>query len=190
MKTFPDDAFIPEPGRLAQLIYENPDRGISPRLEFSVEIPFEDFELEGEEISTSLWLSGIQLPAKSWQELSSADADPAALARIDGSLRLFGAMNPVELTALKFSEIAASSIEVRLAIEVDFEAEGDDDYGIVPLELEAALAIGELKIATSIEKRLKGDAAAIAEAISDRVDLSVYGELEKVPGGVSYPLRA
>ena len=191
MKSFPPDAFTPSTGKLGQLIYENPDRGISPRLEFSIEIPFEPFELadEDEEISTALWLSGLRVEAKSWRDLSETSCEDSSLKAAEGSIRMFNAMNPVEVSKLEFGAAEGGTIDISMEVEMDFELDGDEEYGVVTQELSAKLEIDGLRIATSIDKRLKSDPAAIASEIGGAIDLSAYGELEKVPGGVMLPIK-
>ena len=188
MSSFPSTAFQPQPGKLGQLIYENPDRGVAPRLDLTIEVPFEPFELEDEddEISTMLLLSGIRVEGKSWRDFANAAAD---VSLADGQVRLFGVHNPVELTSLTFGELDGQTISANLEFEIDFEMEGNDEYGIVPLTLEAKLEIGPLRIATSINKRLHGEADAIESELAGVVDFSAYGSIEKAPGGLEYPLR-
>ena len=188
MKAFPAQAFVPKSSKLSQLIHENPERGMAPRLEFSIEIVFESFELEDEEVSTALWLSGLRSDVSDWRGLDSRSFQTRELGLIDGSIRLFQAMNPVEVSKLALGPISGNSVAADLEVEIDFEIEGDDEYGIVPLNLSCELEIADLRVATSIEKRLNGDAAAIRAEIASAVDIEAYGAMEKVPGGVLFPL--
>ena len=109
---------------------------------------------------------------------------------IDGSMRLFDAMNPVEVQKLEFGAISGGNVSVKVEGEVDFEIEGDEDYGVVRINLSCELEIGGLRVATSIDKRLKSDEAAITAEICDVVELGDHGSLEKVPGGVVFPISA
>ena len=190
MSEFADDAFTPASGKLGQLIYENPGKEIAPRLEFAIDIPFEAFEAEDEEVSTSLWLNGIRPDVKSWAELEGTSCETKVLYQVDGSVMLFGEMNPVEISKLEFGKISGQTIEVSIEAEIDFEQGAEPDYGLVPLNLQMSLAVDSLRIATSLDKRFKSDPAAIAAEIGDAADLSAYGELEKVPGGMAYPVKA
>ncbi|MEM7011720.1 MAG: hypothetical protein AAF585_09570 [Verrucomicrobiota bacterium] len=185
MSEFPENAFQPKPGKLGQLIYENPDRGVTPRLEFSIEAPFEPFEIEDEEVETALLLSGIRISGSCWRELAGVAAD---VSLADGAVRLFGVQNPVEVSSLTFGDLSGTAIDVRLDCEIDFEMEGNDEYGIHSLTIETKLEIGPLRIATSMNKRLEGDGAAIAEQLNGVVNLSAHGPIEKAPGGLEYPL--
>lgn len=187
MKHFPSNAFEPEPGKLNQLIFENPERGIAPRLEYSIELPFAPFELvdDADEISTVLRLSGIQAEAKSWRELEGKSAN---VRLSDGAIRLFDAHNPVELTSLTFGALSGTSIAVSLEISIDFELEGDPDYGEIERSLSAELEIGPLRVATSINKRFGGDEQLLAAEIGGVASLADYGPLTKAPGGLEYPL--
>ena len=189
MKSFPPEAFAPLNGKLTQLIYENPDRGVAPRLEFALEIPFEPFELddEEEEVTTALWISGIRPEVKSFRELAGQALGTSALTGSEGSVRLFHAMNPVELSELRFEAVGDGTVEVELQADIDFELDGDEEYGIVTISLKAPLEIHGLRIATSIDKRLNGDPDAICSEIGSLVDLSAYGAPERVPGGLVLP---
>ena len=73
---------------------------------------------------------------------------------------------------------------------MDFEVEADSDLGQVPLSLNCDLEISPLKVATSLEKRHRDDLAAITNEVSGLVDLTAYGELQKVPGGVAFPISS
>ncbi|MEM9478888.1 MAG: hypothetical protein AAGA58_04405 [Verrucomicrobiota bacterium] len=188
MKSFPPNAFAFSTGKLGHLVFENPDEATGPKLGYTLEINFEPFELEDEEVTTSVWLSGIPLPAKSWRDVASTSCDDSALNAIDGSMRLFNAMNPVFVDKLTFGESDGQTIEVTFEGEADFRMHGDEDYGTLPLNLSVKLDIDNLRIGTSIEKRLGGDPEAIAAEIQEVVDLSAYGELTKVPGGVVFPI--
>ncbi|MFT5467922.1 MAG: hypothetical protein ACI8UO_003030 [Verrucomicrobiales bacterium] len=185
MNSFPTSAFQPQPGKLGHLVFENPDRGVAPRLELSIDLPFGPFEIDDEEISTALLLSGIRVQGRSWRDFENAAAD---ISLADGQVRLFGSHNPVELTSLTFGELSGQTISAKLEFEIDFEMEGNDEYGIIPLTLDAKLEIGRLRIATSINKRLNAEASEIERELAEIVDFAAYGAMEKAPGGLEYPL--
>ena len=189
MSALSDNAFSPEVGKLGQLVYENAARGIAPRLEFSMEIPFQPFELEDEELETALLLSGIRPGVKSWLELEDSTCSAEVLQSIDGSIRLIDEVHSVEIQKLQFHAIDGRSIAIAIDAEVECDLDDVTEDGILPLAFTATLSTDCLRVATTLDKRLKGDPAAITKEITDVVDLSVYGGLEKVPGGLVFPIK-
>ncbi len=180
--------FQPTLGRLGQLIFESPHTGIEPRLEFFLEIEFEEGEFDGETEKPFFRASQIVVPAKSWQDLENSSHEfPWAPkpGSVDASMRLFGEQNPADLTALRFGAIQAGKIAATFRTEIDFEIEADrDELGQVELEFsDFPLEVGPLKIATSLEKRYHGAPEEITGAISGIIDLDAYGPVTKVPGG-------
>ena len=152
-----------------------------------IELPFTEFELEDEPVETRLHLNEILLPdVRSWEELSGQSSPTPE--SIDGTLPLFDAHNPVEAFALTFGEREGQQIHVNIHVEIDFEQEGDDDYGVIERTFEAKLNIEPLRIATSLEKRLKGEEADILAAIRPAIEIDAYGPLAKAPGGFEMPL--
>ena len=136
--------------------------------------------------------NGIRPEAKSWQSLANTEHEfpwaPRA-GSVDASVLLFLERNPADLTKLSFGDIADGKIRARFSIEVDFEVESDrDDLGQVAMELDLELVAMPLRVATSVEKRLKGDPDAITNEVKGIVDLSQYGAVEKVPGGFEFPV--
>lgn len=192
MSELPENAFTPASGKLGQMIFENPGAGIAPRLEFYIEIAFQPFEFDDEELSPILRLNGIQAEAKKWSDLAEQTMEfpyhpkPGS---IDAGIHMFYVQNPADVTALKFGEITDGKLPVAFDTEVDFEIEADSELEQVSMSIQTLLEITPLKVATSLEKQHKGDVAAITTAVTGLVDLDAYAELEKVPGGFEFPIK-
>ena len=191
MSDLPEGAFVPAEGKLGQLIFEDPGAGIAPRLEFFIEIAFQPFDIDDEEVKPLFRGNNIVVPgARSWQALEqSVHEFPWAPkpGSVDGAVLLFGVHNPADVTKLAFGDVAEGKIAVNFSSEVDFEVEADrDDLEQVELSFEMALTLEPLRVATSIEKRCQGDESAITAAIAEFVDLDQYGPIEKVPGGFAF----
>lgn len=184
------DVLLPQSGKLGQLIFENPGAGIEPRLEFFVEIGFGTIETDEGELSPILRLNNILTGAKSWRELAGQKLEfpyhpkPGS---IDAGVHLFHVQNPADVTALQFGEMVDGKMSVSFGTEIDFEIEADSEWGQVEISVDLALEIGPLRVATSIEKRHKGDLDAITSEVASLVDLGAYESLEKVSGGFEFP---
>ncbi len=50
------------------------------------------------------------------------------------------------------------------------------------------LELQPLRVSTSLEKRCGGDESGIVRVISELVNLSDYGAIEKAPGGFIFPV--
>ena len=190
----PDNAFTPASGKLGQFIFENPGADIEPRLEFFIEIAFQPFELDDEEVSPILRLNGIVVEeAKKWSDLAGKTWQFAYHPKpgsIDAGIHLFYVQNPADVTELRFGDITDEvKLPVSFDTEVDFEIEADSELEQVPMSIRCLLEISPLKVATSLEKRFKGDEGEITNAVADLVDLSAYQELQKVPGGYEFPVK-
>jgi len=185
----PPDLFVPARGTLNHWIIIDPDQEIAPRLSFSIDLPFRPFHIEGEEVTTALWIGGLDSGLRHWRELAHSEpvADPIEL---DGIIRLFSTANPVEIESLAFGAATGSSLAVELRCHIDFEAEGHDEYGIVPLSLSAHLDVTPLRVSKAIETRCRGDAERIQAELAPVIDLTGFAPLEKVPGGYQYPLQS
>ena len=193
MSELRESDLVPVSGKLGQLLFEDPGAGISPRLEFFIEIALQPLDLDGEEAKPLFRANNILLPGiRSWKSLpESAHEFPWAPkpGSVDAAVLLFGVHNPADLIALAFGAASADTIDVSFSTEVDFEVEADrDDLEQVEMKFDMALSVEPLRVATSLEKRCQGDAAAIAAAVGEWVDLADYGALEKVPGGFAFPL--
>ncbi len=191
MSDLPEGAFVPAEGKLGQLIFEDPGAGITPRLEFFIEIAFQPFEIDDEEMKPLFRANNISIPGvRSWQALEQSNHEfPWAPkpGSVDGAVLLFGVHNPADVTKLEFGSVSNGRIAVNFSTEVDFEVEADrDDLEQVELSFKMPLTIEPLRVATSIEKRCQGDEAAITAAIAELVDLDKYGPIEKVPGGFAF----
>lgn len=188
MAHLPSNAFVPAPGTLSQWLVEDPVRNAPPHLSFAIDLPFQPFQLAGEEVSTALWLGGLDASVRHWLELAGSEPFPDPY-ELDGAIRLFGVPNPVEIEFLGFGEATQTSLALVLRGQIDFESsDAGSDWGLVPCSIQAELAVGPLRISKSIERRCQGDPAAIAEEVRRWVDLRSFGPLEKVPGGWQYPL--
>lgn len=180
----------PQSGKLGQLIFENPGAGIDPRLEFFVEIGFATIETDEGELSPILRLNHILTGARSWRELAGQKLEFPFHPRpgsIDAGVHLFHVQNPADVTFLQFGEVADGKIPVVFDTEIDFEIEADSEWGQVEISVNQPLEIGPLRVATSIEKRHKGDLEAITAEVASLVDLEAYDSLEKVSGGFEFP---
>ena len=191
MSDLPEGAFVPAEGKLGQLIFEDPGAGIAPRLEFFIEIAFQAFDIDDEEVKPLFRGNNIIIAgARSWQALERSQREfPWAPkpGSVDAAVLLFGVHNPADVTLLEFGDVADGKIEVSFSTGVDFEVEADrDDLEQVELSFEMALTLEPLRVATSIEKRCRGDESAITAAIAEFVDLDQYGPIEKVPGGFAF----
>jgi len=191
MSDLPEGAFVPAEGKLGQMIFEDPGAGIAPRLEFFIEIAFQPFEIDDEEVKPLFRGNNIIVPElRSWQALEkSVHEFPWAPkpGSVDGAVLLFGVHNPADVIKLEFGGISDGKIDVKFSTEVDFEVEADrDDLEQIELSFEMPLTIEPLRVATSIEKRCQGEESAIAAAIAEHVDLDKYGPIEKVPGGFAF----
>ena len=192
MENLPDNAFVVAKGKLGQMIYENPGAGIDPRLEFFIEIAFQPFQWQEQELSPILRINGLVVEgARDWRALSDQSYQfpyapkPGAL---DAGIHLFHVQNPADVTAIEFGKADANKLDVKFSTEVDFEIEADCEWEQVPLEIVCELEAAPLRIATSIEKRFQGDQTEIEKFAADLVDLTAYGSLQKVPGGFEFSL--
>ena len=186
--------FSPISGKLGQLIFESPDSGLLPRLEFFIELEFQEAEIDGELVKPFFRASNIVVEAKSWKDLENLSHEfPWApkLGSIEAAMVLFGEQNPADVGALNFGGAEAGKLSVSFETEVDFEIEADrDELGQIELSFsDFPLEIAPLKIATSLAKRCEGDPEAISKAISEIIDSSVYGAVSRVPGGFELPIN-
>lgn len=188
MTPFPPHAFVPATGTLSQWIVEDPDRGVPPHLSFSIDIPFEPFQWNGEEIATALWIGGLDAKVRHWRELARSEPFPDPF-ELDGIVRLFELPNPVEIERLRFGEISSPRLlQLELQGQIDFEAGGNEEYGVLPCSLVLELAVGPLRVSKSIDRRCQGDPAKIDGVLRGLLDLDGLGPLEKVAGGWQYPV--
>ncbi len=189
------EAFTPLTGRLGQLLAETP--GAGPRLEFFIEIEFEDGEFDGEDGSPFLRINHLRAPGRSWRSLQNqswgAGDGQADAGDLDAVILLFRASNPVAIRSLSLGAFDADGrIPVSMQMVADFESEADreglDEHGI---DLEGlALELGPLRISTRLEKQLRGDEDATRAAVAEVIELADYGPLEKVQGGFVFPPQA
>lgn len=194
----PATAFLPLEGKLGQLVLETPSpdgETSDPRLEFFLEIAFQPMEVDGETVNPLLRVDRMSLPSvRSWRDLeNTAPEFPYAPkpGSVEAAIPLFYEQNPADVTRIEFGEIQEGKIAVKFETEVDFEIEADrDDLGQVELQIDLPLRIEALRVSTSLEKRLKGDPEAIAEVVGKAVDLEAHGDLEKVPGGLQFPIAS
>ncbi len=187
MSEFPPNAFSATGGTLSQWVVDDPENGVDPHVVFSLEIAFAPFEVGEESVETALWLGGLDPSVAHWRELAGRApfADPSEL---DASLRLFGSINPVELSRFKFGEAGAASLEVSLSGEIDFEMEGHDEFGRHHLDVAIPVEAGPLRVSKAIETRCERDETAIDAFLRPHLDLSGFGPLEKAPGSWTYPV--
>ena len=186
--------FSPISGKLGQLIFESPDSGLVPRLEFFIELEFQEAEIDGESAKPFFRASNIVVDAKSWKDLEHSSYEFSWAPKpgsIEAAMVLFGEQNPADVVALNFGGAEAGKLSVSFETEVDFEIEADrDELGQVELSFSKfLLEIAPLKIATSLAKRCQGDSEAISKAISEIIDSSAYGAVSKVPGGFELPIN-
>lgn len=179
-------------GKLGQSVYENQAKGCEPELRFFVEIAFVPFEWDGEGHRPLLRIDNLLVPVESWQGLSEQVYDfpyapkPGSL---ESAVLMFGEHNPADVTRIEFGAIENGKLNCAFETEVDFEIEADrDDLEQIEMSLNLLLDVEPLRVSTSLEKRCKGDAAQIAGAVKNVVDLSKYGSLEKLPGGFAYSI--
>lgn len=191
-KKFPPDAFQPEQGYLEPIIFENSSVGIPLGLHYTISFPFAPFDLEGEEVSTELVLDLIDLPVRSWRELAGHAHDfPVYPAEgcIDGSVYLFHAHNPVNVTRLSFGSIKGLSIPVTIDLSIDFTVEGDEAYGVPVMQWEAELEITPLKAINRVQEECGNDPERLARHIQQLVDLAAHGAPVVEDGTILFPPR-
>lgn len=192
MSELPNGAFSATGGKLGQLIYENPSAGVGPEFRFYLELSFDPFEWEDETLTPLLRIDNISVPAKSFRDLEGTSPQfPYAPkpGSVEAAVLLFGEHNPADVTRIEFGAIEEGKLRVGFETEVDFEIEADrDDLEQIEMSFDLAVAIDPLRISTSLEKRCEGDPEQIREVVAEIVDLSCYGELEKLPGGFALPV--
>jgi hypothetical protein len=192
MSERPEGIFETASGKLGQTVYENQAEGCGPELRFFVEIAFVPFEWDDEAHRPLLRIDNLLVPVKNWQGLAG-QAYEFPYAPKPGSLEsavlMFGEHNPADVTRIKFGAIDNGKLNCVFETEVDFEIEADrDDLEQIEMSLNLSLDVEPLRVSTSLEKRCQGDADQIAGAIKNVVDLSKYGNLEKLPGGFAYSI--
>ena len=192
MSDLPEDYFKPTAGKLGQLIYENPGEGVEPRLQFFIEIAFAPFEIDDETVHPILRADNLVVAAKSWKELRNQTYEfPWAPkpGSVEAAVLLFGEHNPADVTKIVFGGAADGKIKVAFETEVDFEVEADrDDLEQIEMQFHLDLELQPLRVSTSLEKRCRGDESGIVRVISELVNLSDYGAIEKAPGGFIFPV--
>ena len=136
------DEFVPSEARLGQLLVESPDS--DPRLEFSIEVEFEEGEFDGEDGTPFLRISNLTAPGRSWRSIANQSwgGSGASTDRLDAMMLLFRVPNPVKVQSLQLGEVEpGGKIGASLKIVADFESEADRDS----LE-EVEIEIGSLSL--------------------------------------------
>ena len=190
MSERPEGTFETASGKLGQMVYENPAAGTGPELRFFVEIDFRPFEWDGEEHAPKLRIDNISVPVKSWKELAGREFEfPYAPkpGSVEAAVLMFQEHNPADVTRIVFGELKEARLHCQFETEVDFEIEADrDDLEHIEMGFNLMLEIEDLRVSTGLEKRCQGDPDILTELVGDVVDLSNYGNLEKVPGGYAF----
>lgn len=184
--------FVPVGGKLGQILFENPEEEIAIRLEFFIEIAFQSFEIDGEELKPLFRADRIVVPVKSYRQLAGETFEfPWAPkpGSVGAAMLLFREHNPADVTQIRFGEFNDGSIRAAFSTEVDFEIEADrDDLGQIEFEFDLDLSVDSLRVATGLEKRHQSDPDMIANAAAPAVALADYGTIEKIPGGFAFPV--
>lgn len=194
MEAIPDNAFVSSSGKLGQLVKEEPESAAGVQLVFFVEIAFEKFEWQGQELAPILRVNGLNPEGvKQWRALERQRYEfpyapkPGSL---DAGIHLFQVQNPADVTALQFGAMdSTGKLPVQFEAEVDFEIEADMEWEQVELQIDCALEVASLKIATSIDKKCPGDESAIYEMLGDVIDTEAYESMVRVPGGLEMPIK-
>lgn len=137
-KVFPLDRLVPARATLSR------NAG-----DAAIEIELEPFELNGQSLSTSIILEGIDLPTLAFVDLSETEhrfpTNPDD-GYIDGSMYLVHAHHPVDVSSIKFGKAADDSIPATLNCKFQFEFErlqdnAGQDYANIEAELTVVLSV-------------------------------------------------
>jgi hypothetical protein len=125
-----------------------PDRGaiFGQTGDAAIEVPIKPFSLPGQEglCVTSLILEGIGLSTLDLAQLAGTSykfpVNPAP-GYIDGSIYLSHAHHPVDVTTIRFGEVAEGALSVEIEAVLDLEFEGLDDYERTPWTLHSYVGV-------------------------------------------------
>jgi hypothetical protein len=140
-RAFPVELLVPTGGTLAGFDEDLEAAGD----DFSIEIALEPFELEGEEVETSIRLDAIELDVEHARELEGrtfAFPTNPEEGYVDGSVYLGGAHNPVDVHEIRFGRLRGRTIDAAFRVTLDFEYEGVG-FATTPHELAATLELVE-----------------------------------------------
>jgi hypothetical protein len=133
MRAFPVERFCPLQARLSGSVGDA-----------SLVLSFARFELDDQEIETSLHLDGISLPTHHWAHLVGREflfpSNPAD-GYVDGSVYMGSAHHPVDVTSICFGVSADGHPEVTIVGLLVVEFEGLADYADTPLSLTSPLLV-------------------------------------------------
>ena len=127
MQDFDNSKIKSSGGELKGMIFENKFLKIPLQLTFSIDIHLEEIQLDDFKEKTSIVLDFINFKINSLEELehSSLEFPINPLdGYIDGSMYLFNAHNPVDVTKIEFDKFVDNAIEVKVHYVIDFEYEG------------------------------------------------------------------
>lgn len=108
----------------------------------SIEIPLTPFTIDGSLIATVIHLDDVGLPTDDVLKFSgmtfSFPVNPEA-GYIDGSIYIQHAQYPVDVTSMRFGQVADNAVEAEFEILFLFEFEGLCDYLNTPCTLHTRL---------------------------------------------------
>ena len=102
------------------------------------------FELDGDDVETSIRLEGIDLPTLNWSDLEGQEfAFPANPDQgyIDGSVYMDSAHHPVDVTSIRFDHATDTQPQVTISGVLNLEYEGLRDYANAVFALTAPLVL-------------------------------------------------
>ena len=153
MKTFDTAILKANDAYIDATIFENKHTKIPKTLFFKIYVPFEAFEIDGETEETGFRLDFIRMEIKSLRDLENKTYEFPVNPEegyIDGSMYLFNAHNPVDVTRRAFGKISHGAITATLTYMIVFEFEQTGYSNVNETELTVSVAFGDLLIDTDI----------------------------------------
>ena len=175
--SFPARRLQAKAGAIVGQVLENTSAGIERNLFWSISVPFEPIDYEGEEVRPLLQCEWLVWPLAHWRDLDGKTlAEVKDAGRVEAS---FFALDHADLE-LEMLELAArkrGGFEVQLCGRVDFVA-GDGSVKPFPIEVEAPLALEGIRIVPGSLRRGPKTAQAAAELLGQFLDAKGFLEPE------------
>src|SRR5688572_4069016 len=154
MKKFNPELLESKAGRLDALIFKNSYLNIPETLFYKIQIDLKEFFFENRSIETSLILDFVRFDISKIKELENKvfeyPINPVE-GYIDGSIYLFGAHNPFDVSKIEFKKWNNGSIDTILHYDIDFEFENTGYSKITDCKLNTSLLLGLLSIDPDVQ---------------------------------------
>jgi hypothetical protein len=184
MKYFDPDLIRPIGGVISAVIFENKHIGIPKTLFYNIQIDLKNMIISEDTIATVISLEFITMNIRSLKELENKSFDfpiNPTDGYIDGSMYLFSAHNPFDVTRIEFGSISGNMIQATFYYSIDFEFEGTGYLKTKDLKLITSLKFGNLSIDPDILKPKKANFEKSKKLLSDFTEVLDYG-LPKIDG--------